>query len=138
MKGGGSITALTYVLVIDKPKRFSSHGRVGAYLGLTPRRDQFGDIDKQLGITKSGNGMLRRNLIQAANYILGPFGEKCDLRRYGERIVALGGKISKRKAKVAVARKLAELLKILWLSDENFDPDYKRNQRLAKKAVHAI
>lgn len=137
VKGVGPITALTFALVIDDPKRFLNSRRLGSYIGLTPRRDQSGNVDKQLGITKSGNGMLRRNLMQGANYILGPFGEQCDLRRYGERIAARGGSIARRKAKVAVARKLAILLRRLWVSDEAYDPNHKENKRKYKRANKA-
>ena len=98
-----------------------------------PKKDKSGDIDKPLGITKAGNCYQRRLLISAAQYILGPFGKPCDLRRYGERIAGDGkNKIRKRKAVVAVARKLAVLLHHLWKSGDKYDPDYKANSKQSK------
>lgn len=133
-KGVGPITALAFLLVIGDPQRFSSAERLAAYLGLVPKRDQSGEVDRQLGITKQGNTFVRRYLIQGANYILGHFGEDCDLKRYGERIAARGGKIAKKKATVAVARKLSGLIYMLWKNDVVYDPNYKQNQRQAKTA----
>lgn len=129
IRGVGPITALSFVLVIGNPKRFSSAERLAAYLGLVPRRDQSGEVEKQLGITKQGNSFIRRYLIQGANYILGHFGKDCDLKTHGMKIAARGGKIAKRKATVAVARKLAGLMYTLWLNDEVYDPHYKQNHR---------
>lgn len=114
IKGVGPITALAFVLVIGNPRRFSSAERLAAYLGLVPKRDQSGEMDRQLGITKQGNTFVRRYLIQGANYILGHFGENCDLKIYGERITARGGNIAKKKATVAVARKLSGLIYMPW------------------------
>jgi len=104
--GVGPTTALTYVLTIEDPSRFRKSRMVGAYLGLTPRRDQSGASDKQLCISKAGNGYLRRLLVNCAHYILGRFGPDCDLRRFGLAIAAHGGKNAKKRAAVAVARKL--------------------------------
>ena len=134
--GVGELTALAYVLIIEDPKRFDSGDRVGKYLGITPKRDQSGSVDKQLGITKEGNNLLRWLLIQSANYIMGR-GPDCDLRRFGERIAARGGKIAKRKAKVAVARKLAKLLHKLWITGEVYDPDYKAHCKEARQKKEA-
>lgn len=134
--GVGPLTALAFALVVSDPKRFGNGRRLAAYLGLVPERDQSGEVDKQLGITKAGNGLVRRYLVQAANYIMGPFGEDCDLRSFGLRIASRGGKIARRKAKVAVARKLAVLLRKLWISGEEYIPDCKARQRkLRKKAA---
>ena len=133
VKGVGPITALAFCLVIGDPRRFGSKERLASYLGLTPKRDQSGEIDKQLGITKHGNTFVRRYLIQGANYILGHFGEDCDLRTFGMRIAARGGKIAKKKATVAVARKLSGVIYALWQSDVAYDPHYKENHQ--KKQV---
>jgi len=122
--GVGPTTALTYVLTIEDPSRFSKSRLVGAYLGLTPRRDQSGASDKQLRISKAGNGYLRRLLVTCAHYILGRFGPECDLRRFGLAIAARGGKNAKKRAAVAVARKLAVLLHHLWVSQQNYEPFY--------------
>ena len=121
IKGVGTLTALAFVLVVGDPKRFAKSRHVAPYLGLVPKRDQSGTSDKQLSITKAGNPEMRRLLVNAANYVMGPFGEDCELRRHGERIAARGGNITKRKAKVAVARKLSVLMHRLMLSDEEYN-----------------
>jgi transposase len=122
VRGVGPITALASRLVIDDPKRFARSRTVGAYLGLVPGQNESGDSAPELHITKAGDALLRRLLIQAAQHILGPFGEDCDLRRHGEKIAARGGKKAKRMAVVAVARKLAVLLHRLWIAGEVYDP----------------
>lgn len=126
IRGVGNQTALAYTLTIGNPDRFTKSRDVGAYLGLVPRRDQSGETDKQLHITKSGNNSLRRLLVNCAQYILGPFGEDSDLRRYGERISARGGQNAKRRAVVAVARKLAVLMHALLRSGEIYQPLRKK------------
>lgn len=127
--GVGTLTALAYVLTLEEPGRFADSRMVGAFLGLTPRRDQSGETDKQLRITKQGNGHLRRLLVGCAHYILGPFGPETDLRRYGQRLMQRGGKNAKRRAVVAVARKLAVLLHALWRSGQPYQAD--RNLAMA-------
>lgn len=120
--GVGPITALAYVLRIGDPSRFPRSRSVGAYLGMRPRRRQSGDTDPMLRITKAGDPSLRRLLVQCAHYILGPFGPDTDLRRFGERLIARGGRAAKKKALVAVARKLAVLLHRLWVTAEAYEP----------------
>lgn len=133
--GVGPITSLTLRLVVDDPARFKKSRQVGPYAGLVPGLDQSGETDKPLGITKEGDSYLRQVLVNSSNYILGAFGEDCDLRRHGERIAAGGGKVAKRRAKIAVARKLAVLMHRLWVSAEVYDPLYstkkqeRRNRR---------
>ena len=122
--GVGALTALAYVLTIEDPSRFTKSRMVGAYLGLTPRRDQSGDIDKQLPITKAGNGYLRKLLVGCAHYIIGPFGPECDLKRHGLKIAARGGKNASKRAAVAVARKLSVLLHSLWTNGQKYEPLY--------------
>jgi transposase len=73
-------------------------------------------------ITKTGDRMMRQLLVQSAHYILGPFGEDSDLRRHGLKIAARGGKNAKKRAAVAVARKLAVLLHRLWVTAEEYEP----------------
>jgi len=124
--GVGPVTALAFVLALESPERFKKSRHVGPYLGLVPKRDQSGQCDKPLSITKAGNVYLRRLLVGAANYIMGPFGPDCDLRRYGDRIASREGKVARRKAKVAVARKLAVLLHRLWKDGELYQPIYKK------------
>ena len=135
VKGVGALTGLAYVLVLEDAGRFQSSRSVGAYLGLTSKQDQSGDSDPQRGITKAGDRLLRRLLIQGAQYILGHFGKDCDLRRHGEKIAARGGKRAKKRATTAVARKLAVLLHRLWVSGEVYDP--LRNSRVAESQVAA-
>jgi transposase len=120
--GVGLLTALCYVLTLADPGRFPHSRVVGPYLGLCPRRDQSGGRDAQLRITKRGDAMLRRLLVSGAQYILGPFGPDTDLRRWGLRLAARGGKNAKKRAVVAVARKLATLLHRLWVSGAAYQP----------------
>ena len=133
VQGVGPLTALAYVLTIEDPSRFAKSRMVGPYLGLTPRRDQSGDIDKQLSITKAGNGYLRKLLVGCAHYIIGPFGPDCDLRRHGLKIAARGGKNARKRASVAVARKLSVVLHSLWGSGQEYQPLYSCS-RVAKAA----
>jgi transposase len=127
--GVGPLTALAYVLTLEEPERFAKSRMAGAYLGLVPRLDQSGQIDKQLHITKHGDVYLRRLLIGSAHYILGPFGPDCDLRTFGLKLMQRGGKNAKKRAVVAVARKLAVLLHALWRSGQQYEP--KRRQQAA-------
>jgi transposase len=122
IKGVGALTALAYMLVLCDASRFRSSRMVGPYLGLTPARDQSGEIDPQKGISKEGDRLMRRLLVQSAHYILGPFGDDCDLQRHGLAIAARGGKNAKKRAAVAVARKLAVLLHHLWVTRETYVP----------------
>ena len=122
VKGVGALTALTYVLTLEDPKRFAKSRDVGPYLGLVPKQEDSGDRQPQLRITKMGDMMLRRLLVGSAHYILGPFGPDTDLRRYGIRLCERGGKNAKKRAVVAVARKLAVLLHRLWVSGEVYEP----------------
>ena len=121
--GVGTLTALAFVLTIEEASRFEDSRMVGPYLGLVPRRDQSGQTDRQLPITKAGNTYLRSLLVSGAHYILGPFGPPCNLRRHGEALMKRGGKNAKKRAVVAVARKLAVLLHALWKSGAMYEPD---------------
>jgi transposase len=131
--GVGPVTSLGYVLCLEEASRFQDSRTVGAYLGLTPRRDQSGETDKQLRISKAGDDFLRRLLVGCAQYIVGPFGPECDLQRFGQKLATRGGKNAKRRAVVAVARKLAVLLHRLWVTGAEYDPDYRKNAE--KKAA---
>jgi len=122
VKGVGPVTAAAFVWTLDDPDRFHKSRDVGSYFGLRPRRDQSGETDKQLPITKAGNPFLRRLLVGCAQYILGPFGPDTALRRWGLKLAERGGKRAKRKAVVAVARKLAVLLHHLWVTGEVYEP----------------
>lgn len=122
--GVGPLSAFGYVLSIDDPSRFERSRDVGSYLGLRPRKHQSGDQDPQLRITRTGDPQLRRLLVQCAHHILGPFGRDSDLRRFGLRLQERGGRYAKKRAVVAVARKLAVLLHRLWMTGEVYDPLY--------------
>lgn len=118
--GVGVLTALTYVLTIDEPHRFANSRDVGCYLGLRPQRRQSGGFDPQLGITKTGDTYLRKLLVQCAHHILGRFGPDTALRRWGLKLCERGGRNGKKRAVVAVARKLAILLHRLWVRGERY------------------
>jgi len=129
IQGVGRITALVFVLAIENPHRFRTSRQVGAYVGLCPRQDQSGAQDPQLRITKAGNPLLRRLLLQCAHYTLGPFGEDSDLRRWAEIKCAHGGRAAKKRALVAVARKLAVRMHRIWVTGEVYDPLYMTRAR---------
>ena len=122
VKGVGPITALAYVLTLENPDRFVKSRDVGPYLRLVPKQEDSGESQPQLGISKAGDTMMHRLLVGSAHYILGPFGPDTDLRRYGLRLCERGGKNAKKRAAVAVARKLAVLLHCLWVSGEVYEP----------------
>jgi transposase len=129
VSGVGPITALAYVLTLEDPKRFRKSRDVGPFLGLVPRRDQSGDVDKQLPISKAGDDALRRLLVGCAQHILGAFGPDCELRTFGLKLAERGGKNAKKRAVVAVARKLAVLLHRLWSDNVVYDPRYKQTRK---------
>ena len=134
--GVGELTSVAYVLTLEEPGRFDKSREVGAYLGMVPRQYESGDSAPQLRITKTGDQMLRRLLVGSAHYILGPFGKDCDLRRYGKRLAARGGRNARKRAVIAVARKLAVLLHCLWRSGEEYEP--LRQARLQQESAAAI
>jgi transposase len=122
VNGVGPITSLAFVLTVADPARFARSRTVGSWVGLAPRVQASGERDPELSISKTGDGYLRRILVQSAQYMLGPFGTDSDLRRFGLRLAERGGKGAKRRAVVAVARKLAVLLHRLWVTSEPYDP----------------
>lgn len=134
ISGVGPVTSLAFVLTLEESSRFQKSRQVGPYLGLTPKRDQSGQTDKQLHITKAGDEHLRRLLVGSAQYILGPFGPDSSLKQFGLKLSARGGKNAKRRAVVAVARKLAVLMHTLWKSGAAYDPLYRKNQKQTKAA----
>ena len=139
ISGVGPLTSLAFILTLENPDRFRRSREVGPTLGLVPRRDQSGDKDPQLRITKTGDPYLRRLLVGSAQYILGPFGPDCDLRRWGLRLAERGGKNAKKRAVLAVARKLAVLLHRLWKTGEIYDPSYHaRKHDQALEAIAAV
>ncbi len=120
--GVGPVTALAFILTIEDPERFARSRDVGAYLGLRPRQDQSGQVDKQLGITKAGDGLVRKLLVQCAHRVLSDQGPDTDLKRWGLQLAARGGKAAKKRALIAVARKLAVLLHRLWVTGSVYEP----------------
>jgi len=122
IKGVGPITALAFVLTIDDPKRFERSRDVGAYLGLRPKRWQSGGSDPEMRISKAGDRYTRQMLVQASHYILGHFGPDTALRRFGKRLMARGGRSARKRAVVAVARKLAVLMHRLWVTGRQYEP----------------
>jgi transposase len=129
--GVGPVTSLAFTLTLEDSSRFIKSRDVGPYIGLTPRKDQSGQQDKQLGITKAGDTLLRSLLVNCAQYIMGAFGPDSDLKRFGLKLASRGGKNAKRRAIVAVARKLAILMHRLWVTGETYDPfhqDKKKNK----------
>ena len=132
VKGVGDLIATTYVLTIEDAHRFRKSRDAGCFVGLQPGRRNSGESEPQMHISKEGDEYLRTLLVQGAHYILGPFGEDSDLRRWGQKLAARGGKNAKKRAVVAVARKLAVLLHRLWVSGEVYEP-----LRNSQKAINA-
>ena len=130
--GVGVHTALSYMLTIGDPERFQKSRTVGCFLGMRPKKQESGESKPQLGITKAGDVYLRKTLVNCGHYILGPHGKDCDLRRFGLRICERGGKNAKKRAVVAVARKLAVLLHRLWVNGEAYEP--LRSSKVLKAA----
>lgn len=116
----GKLTALSFVLTVEDPQRLTRSRLAGCFCGLRPRRSQSGERDPQLGIAKTGDGYLRTLLVQCAHHLLGRHGQDCALRRWGLALEARGGGGAKKRAIIAVARKLAVLLHRLWTSNQTF------------------
>lgn len=119
--GVGPVVAAAYVLTLDRVDTVAHSRSIGAFLGLRPKQSQSGESDPERNISKTGNIYLRRLLVQAAHYIVGRFGPDSALRRWGLKL-AQGGKRAKKRAIVAVARKLAVLLHCMWRRGQNYQP----------------
>jgi transposase len=119
--GVGPITALAYCLALGDPGRFRKSRSVGVYFGLAPAQRDTGQSTPQLRISKEGNPFVRQLLVQCAQHILGPFGQDSDLRRFGLRLAQSGGKNAKKRAIVAVARKLSVLLHRLLVTRQPYN-----------------
>jgi transposase len=115
--GIGVLTAVAFVTVIDDPAKFTKSSSVGAYLGLTPRRYQSGEIDHNGGISKCGDSLVRAYLFEAATTLLTRVEKWSALKAWGLRLAKRGGM---KKATVAVARKLAVIMHRMWVDDEAF------------------
>ena len=120
--GVGALTTMAFILTLEDPNRFERSRDVGPYLGLVPKEWHTGNSDPELRITRAGDPFVRRLLVNCAQRILGPFGQDSDLRRYGLRLMERGGKSAKKKAVIAVARKLAVLMHRLWQTGEVYAP----------------
>jgi transposase len=129
--GVGPIISLTFILTIEHPERFRSSRHVGSYLGLRPKQRDSGNKQPQLAITKSGDRYLRSLLVQGAQYVLGRQSPDTDLKRWGLALCARGGKNAKKRAVVAVARKLAVLLHRLWVDATPYEPVRKKAEAVA-------
>jgi transposase len=135
--GVGPLIALTFVLTVEDKDRFQKSRDVGCYVGLRPRRSDSGQRQPQLRITKEGDPYLRTMLVQGAHYIISRRGPDTDLKRWGMRLAERGGKRGKKKAIVAVARKLAVLLHRLWATGEVYEPLRNHNLRMERKKAAA-
>jgi transposase len=132
--GVGTLIGLTFILTIEDAGRFAHSRDVGPFLGLQPKQRDSGDSQPQLGISKTGDRLLRRLLVQGAHCILRKGAPDSDLRAWGLSKMGSGGKNAKRRTVVAVARKLAVLLHKLWANGEVYDPLYQRKAVEAAKA----
>lgn len=136
--GVGTLIALTYMLTIEDAQRFEHSRDVGPYLGLTRKQRDSGDREPELGISKTGDRLLRSLLVQGAHCILRQGAPDSDLKAWGlaklDHSGKKGNKKRKKRAVVAVARKLAVLLHRLWVGGEVYDPLYNRKAAAAMKA----
>ncbi len=133
--GVGALIALTYILTIEDAERFQHSRDVGAFLGIQPKQRESGNSQPELGISKTGDRLLRSYLVQAAHCNLRRGAPDSDLRAWGLGKVGAGGKRAKRRALVGMARKLAVLLHRLWVTEEVYDPLYNRKAAQAVKAT---
>ena len=134
----GPVTALTFVLTISEVERFSSSRTVGVAMGLTPDKNQSGQNDPQMGISKAGNEYMRGLLVQCAQLTLSKKGKDSDIRRWGLKLAGNGKDgHQKKRAVVAVARKLAVLMHTLWSSGAAYDPFYNSKREAKKRQAKA-
>jgi transposase len=138
IKGVGVLTALAFLLILEDKNRFQKSRDIGAFIGLTPKIKESGENNPQLRITKEGDQLLRRLLVQSAHYILGPFGIDSDLRRWGLELCKRGGKAAKKRARIAVARKLSVLMHRLWITGEIYEPIGYEQKRRPNRIMEAL
>jgi transposase len=137
VSGVGPLIALTFILTVEDKDRFQKSRDIGCYVGLRPRRSDSGQSQPQLRITKEGDPYLRTMLVQGAHYIISRRGPDTDLKRWGLHLAESGGKRGKKKAVVAVARKLGILLHRLWVTGEVYEPLRNHNLRQQGKKIAA-
>lgn len=135
--GVGPLIALTFVLTVEDKTRFQKSRDAGCYMGLQPKRSDSGERQPQLGITKEGDRQMRALLVQGAHGILHKRAPDSDLKRWGLQLAERGGANAKKRAIVAVARKLAVLLHRLWVSGEEYEPLRNTRAREAAKSTAA-
>jgi len=135
VSGVGTLIALTFVLTVEDAARFQKSRDLGCYVGLRPQRSESGESRPQLGISKEGDIYLRKLLVQGAHCIVSRRGPDTDLKRWGLKLAERGGQNAKKRALVAVARKLAILLHRLWVTGEVYEP--LRNSQLRGAANKA-
>jgi transposase len=116
--GVGPVTALAFKSTVDDPGRFKNAGDVGAYLGLTPRRYQSGELDRIGRISKRGDRLTRSYLYEAANVLLKVVRRGSPLKNWG---LKLSKRIGAKKAKVAIARKIATIMHCIWVDGTQFE-----------------
>jgi transposase len=147
VNGVGTLIALTFILTLEDADRFKHSRDVGPYLGLTRKLRDSGESQPELGISKAGDVLLRRLLVQAAHCILRDGAPDSDLKSWGLTKVQAGAKTGsgkkgskrrKKKAAVAVARKVAVLLHKLWVTGEVYDPHYNRKAVVAAKGKEKV
>ena len=125
IQGVGPTTSLAFALALDNdPARLRKSRDAGAFVGLRPKQRESGSRSPELGISRIGDRTLRCLLVPCAHYVLGRHGEDSALRRWGLKLAGRGGKNAKKRAIVAVARKLAVLMHLLWSRGEVYDPFY--------------
>jgi transposase len=136
VQGVGVLIALTFVLTVEDPHRFEKSRDVGCYVGLRPRQSDSGQSQPQLPITKEGDRYLRTLLVQGAHCVLSRRGPDTDLKRWGLKLCERGGKNAKKRALIAVARKLGILLHRLWVTAEVYEPlRHSQAARPSKRAA---
>jgi transposase len=135
VSGVGTLIALTFVLTVEDASRFQKSRDVGCYLGLRPKRSESGQSQPELRITKEGDRYLRKLLVQGAHHVLGWRGPDTDLRRWGLKLAARGGKNAKKRAIVAVARKLGILIHRLWVTAEVYEPLRNSQEQRSRPAA---
>jgi len=128
--GVGPVVSLSFSTAVDYPERFKKSSDVGAYFGLTPRQYQSGETNHIIGISKRGDPMVRRHLVQAATVLLMHNKRWCPLKAWGVKLAKKHG-IS--KARVAVARKLAIVMHRMWINAEDF-----KWQAVAKEELEGL
>jgi transposase len=137
VSGVGTLIALTFVLTVEDKERFAKSRDIGCFLGLRPKQSDSGESQPQLPITKEGDIYLRKLLVQGAHCIVSKRGPDTDLKRWGLRLAGRGGQNAKKRAIVAVARKLGILLHRLWVTGEVYEPLRNSQAGLKQKTVAA-